>query len=101
MSIQGIRIGVKFQPPVLFTDEWIDAIYTSLEKNMALVSVDLFMDEDNGGIDFLLGVDNFLDGDDFCEGVARDAIEKAFEDAAGPNNAPDSAVSAERVGEFV
>lgn len=85
MSIQGICIDVKFEPPVPFTDEWIDAVYASLEKNMAIVSIDMFVTEDNGAIRFTLGINNLFGSEDFTEGVAREAIDKAFVDAAGPN----------------
>ncbi|MEO2134109.1 hypothetical protein [Microbacterium sp.] len=85
MSIQGIGIDVTFVPPVPFTDEWLDAVYTSLEKNMAIVSIDMFVTEDEGRISFTLGIDNPFGSDDFTENVAREAIDKAFADAAGPN----------------
>jgi len=85
MSIQGIEIKVTFTPPVPFTDEWIDAIYASLEKNMAVVSVDVFVDEPNATLKFLFGIDNFLDSEGFTEEIASEAIDLALEHAAGPN----------------
>lgn len=85
MSIQGIDIEVKFEPPVPFTDEWLDAVYASLEKNMAIVSIDMFVAEDQGEIRFTLGIENAFDSDEFTPAVAQDAIHKAFADAAGPN----------------
>lgn len=84
--IIGIEMRVKFEPPAPFTTEWIDAIYSSLERNMAIKSIDLFSSEDAGEIKFVLGIDGFNHcEDDFFEGVAREAIERALEDAAGPN----------------
>lgn len=97
MSTQGIEVEVTFRQPAPFTDEWLEAIYTSLEKNFALVSVDMCVNEDESKIGFLFGVNNALDTEDFTENVARDAIEKAMRDAAGPNKAPQSAVSSSKV----
>lgn len=85
MSIEGIGVAVKFVPPVPFTDEWLDAVYSSIEKNMAILSVDMFVEEELGEIRFHLGVENPFGSEDFTLGVARDAIDKAFQDAAGPN----------------
>lgn len=84
-SIEGISFDVKFVPPVPFTDEWLEAVYISLEKNMAIVSVDMFVNEDEGKISFTIGVENAFDSEDFTENVAREAVDKAFADAAGPN----------------
>lgn len=101
MRVQGIEIEVGFEPPVPFTDEWLDAVYTSLEKNMAIVSIDMFVEEDDGKIRFLLGVENPFGTDGFTEDVGRDAIHKAFTDAAGPNTqTPQSDFRASRVDEF-
>ena len=83
--IQGIGVEVTFEPPVPFTDEWLDAVYISLEKNMAIVSIDMFVDEAIGKIRLTLWIDNAFESEDFCEEVAKEAIEKAFADAAGPN----------------
>ena len=52
---------------------------------MAIVSIDMFVDEATGKIRFTLGIDNAFESEEFSEDVARDAMEKAFADAAGPN----------------
>jgi len=84
--IMGVESVSTFTPPAPFTDEWIDAIYASLEKNMAIVSADLMIDENVGQITFLLGIQGFVTSDEqFFTDVAQEAIQKAFVDAAGPN----------------
>lgn len=101
MSIQGIQVGVVFEPPAPFTDEWLDAVYSSLEKNMAIVSLDMQVREDEGKVLFLFGVDSSLGDEDFVENVTREAIEKALSDAAGPNHTPEKKMKAGQVEAFV
>ena len=82
--IKGIHIKATFDEPVQFTDEWLEAVYTSIHGNMAIMSADMFSDEDAGTVAFHLGIDATLGtSEDFIVDVARDALTKAFDDAAG------------------
>ncbi len=88
--IVGIEVGLRFEPPAPFTDEWIDALYSSLEANMAIKSIDMFSAEDEGRLRFILGIEGFDHCDeDFFKDVAREALEKALDEAAGPNRRVD------------
>jgi hypothetical protein len=82
--IQGIHIRATFEEPFPFTDEWLEAVYSSVQRNMAVVSADMFVDEDGGVVAFHFGIDSTLGtSEEFVEDVAREALEKAFEDASG------------------
>ncbi len=92
MSIRGIKISATFEPPMPFTDEWLEAVYTSIENNMAIVSIDMFADEEKSTIRFHFGIDSFLDSESFVEDVAREALDKAFADANGEGPTSESPV---------
>jgi hypothetical protein len=80
--INGIHITATFKQPKPFTDEWLEAVYTSIQRNMAIVSADMFVDEPANSISFHLGIDCTLSSSDsFVEDVADDALDKAFADA--------------------
>lgn len=82
--IKGIHITATFDEPFPFTDEWLEAVYASVQGNMAIVSADMFTDEDAGTVAFHFGIDATLGtSEDFVVDVARDAMEKAFEAAGG------------------
>jgi hypothetical protein len=86
MTICGVEFKATFDLPATFTDEWLDAVYTSLEKNMAIESIDMVVNEEAGEIAFVFGIDDFLEsGAEFIMDVGRTALDRAFEDAAGPN----------------
>ncbi|EYT61620.1 hypothetical protein [Microbacterium sp. UCD-TDU] len=80
--INGIHITAQFQAPKPFTDEWLEAVYTSVQRNMAVVSADMFVNEDELTISFHLGIDcRLASSDNFVEDVAEEALQKAFGDA--------------------
>ncbi len=90
--INGIEVVLRFTPPAPFTEEWIDSLYSSLEQNMAIKSIDMFVKEETGELRFLLGIEGFDHcDDDFFTGVASEAVEHALEEAAGPNARGDRA----------
>lgn len=81
--INGIFVTATFEERFAFEDGWLEKIYTSVQRNMAVVSVDMFTDEDALSISFHLGIDATLGtSEEFVEDVARDALDKAFRDAA-------------------
>lgn len=80
--INGIHITATFNEPKPFTDEWLEAVYTSVQNNMAVVSADMLVNEDESSVAFHLGIDCTLaSSDTFVEDVAEDALKKAFDDA--------------------
>lgn len=83
--IKGIHITATFEEPEdLFTDEWLEAVYTSVSRNMAILSSDMFVDAEAGTVSFHFGIDaDLATSEDFIEDVARDALNKAFDDASG------------------
>lgn len=86
--IKGIQITATFVPPVPFTDEWLEAVYTSVQGNMAIISADMFIDEEASAVTFHLGVDASLcvDPDEFVAEVAREALTTAFDNASGADS---------------
>ena len=83
MTISGIQITATFEPLVPFPDEWLEAVYSSIQGNMVIVSADMFVDEDESSISLHLAIDTSLaSSDTFVQDVARDALEKAFNDAS-------------------
>lgn len=85
MRIFGIRINVQFDDARSFTDEWLERFYSSLEGNIAIVSVDLFLDESERSVGVLLGIScpEGLDEQSLVAGIAEDALDKAIDEADG------------------
>ncbi len=82
--IHGIHIKAVFEAGVSFDDEWLETVYRSVQANMAIVSADMFVDEDASSIAFHLGIDGRLGTSEECvDDVAHDALDKAFDDANG------------------
>lgn len=83
MSMRGIAITARPVAPHVMTEEELERIYVSLEGNMALRSIDMFIDFDDNSVRFHFGIDlpTGLDSEDFLVDVANDALDKAFDEA--------------------
>jgi hypothetical protein len=94
----GVGVEATFDEPFSFTDEWVNAIYCSLEKNMVVRSVDMFLDEDEAKVTFLLGIETFLDDSPESAGdLARKALDRAFEATGDEGHANDMTVTRSEV----
>lgn len=93
MKVQGVKVTATANDGHHITDEEAERIYLSLENNFAIKSIDMFMDQDLGTIDFLLGVEKAdwaNDSDEFLRGVVNDALTRAF-----GGDTPEEAVAAD------
>lgn len=89
MSMQGIEIVARMVPPARVTEEKAERIYSCLQENFAIKSVDMFLDEDDNSIRFLFGIEVtsvVSDEDAFVEEVAEEALNRAF--AVADDNGP-------------
>jgi len=99
MSIHGIDVSATMTSGQI-TDSEAERVYSSLEQNFALKSVDMCVDLEANSLAFLFGVESpdwAADAEEFVRGVVTDALEKAFGDG-GEVAAPH--FSEARVGAF-
>lgn len=100
-KVFGIAVDVKFDEQFTFTDEWVDAIYSSLERNMAMLSVDVFAKEEDATLTFLVGVRTFLDETpDGAAEILNEAIDKALNDAVGGSPSEERVITKNEVLQF-
>lgn len=97
----GVGVETTFDERFAFTDEWVDAIYCSLEKNMVVRSVDMFLSEDEAKVTFLLGIKTFIDDSpESASDLARQALDRAFTSTGDKSHANDMTVTQSEVLQF-
>lgn len=80
MSIHGIEVTVTVTAGQI-TDDEAERVYTSLESNFALKSIDMFINAERTEFSFLFGVESpdlGTDTEEFAQGVITDALTKAL-----------------------
>lgn len=80
MSIHGVQVVAQQEDNQPVSDEELERIFVSLESNMAIKSIDIAGELDQGTITFLLAVEcpTGLDTKSLVTGIVDDALTKAL-----------------------
>jgi len=85
MSLHGVEFTAQKVGNAPITDDELDQIFSSLESNMAIRSVNIATDVDAGKLSFLFAVDcpTGLDAESLVPGIVEDALESALGGTVG------------------